>query len=199
MKLLKIFAVSLLIAGTASVAVAGPCSITGNIVATPTAEPGLPAWTYTMTVDWDTGSDAAIDHFDLLMDSVCGGCSCEDFQQAITLVQPAGTAPGVGGCDVPFGVTLECAGDPMIPAATGLLLMFTPEETDCVLAPAGTATVVFYSDQSPVAVDEDILSLIDRWGYAACFGHLGGVFPAMACNPVPTVDAGWGELKGMYR
>ena len=34
-----------------------------------------------------------------------------------------------------------------------------------------------------MAGDEDILSLVDRWGYAACFGHLRGVFPAMACDP----------------
>lgn len=199
MKLLKVFAVTLLLAGAAPMVLAGPCSIDGDIVATATADPGLPTWAYTLTVSWDTGSDATIDHFDLLMDSVCGGCGCEDFQQTLTLVQPAGTATGVDGCDVPFNVSLECGGDPMIPGATGLLLKFTPDENDCALAPAGTATVVFYADQPPVAVNEDILSLVDRWGNAACFGHLGGVFPAMVCDPVSSADTAWGSVKGMFR
>lgn len=199
MKLLKAFAVTLLIAVIAPVAMAGPCSITGEIEATPNTDPGLPAWTYTLTVTWDTGTDATIDHFDLLMDPVCGGCGCEDFQQALTLVQPAGGATGVEGCNVPFDSSLECEGDPMIPGATGRLLKFSPDESGCALAPGGTATVVFYSDQPPVPVNENILSLVDRWGYAACFGHLGGVFPAMACDPVPTDFKSWGTVKGLYR
>ncbi|MFO7610384.1 MAG: hypothetical protein R6X35_14560 [Candidatus Krumholzibacteriia bacterium] len=186
---------SLLGAGLAS----AQCSISGDIVAGPSGDPLLPAWEYTLTVTWDTGTPYALSHVDLLLDAVGGTCFCADFAASLLLVNPAGSSDGVGGCTVPYDVHLECSGDPSIPGVDGILLKFEPAEGDCEPANTGTAVFVFYSDLDPVPVDEDILSLVDKYATEHCFGNLSGEFPGMACNPVPDAGAAWGTVKGLYR
>jgi len=174
------------------------CTISGNITAAPSGDPELPAWAYTLTVTWDTDVAFALSHLDLIIDAVGGTCDCQDIQEALTLVNPAGSSDGVGGCTVNYDAFLECEGDPSIPEVDGILLKFEPIEEGCEPADTGTGTFVFYSDLDPVPVDEDILSLVDKFALQYCFGNVTGEFPGLACNPVPDVDTPWGSLKGMF-
>ena len=191
-----VLAATLCLTGGSAVA---QCAISGDISAAPSGDPLLPTWEYTLTVTWDTGTPYALSHVDLLLDPVGGTCYCADFAEALMLVNPAGSSDGVGGCTVPYNVFLECDGDPSIPNVDGILLKFEPEEGDCEPANTGLATFVFYSDLGPVPVDEDILSLVDKYATEHCFGNLTGEFPGMACNPVPDASSTWGSVKGMYR
>ena len=95
------------------------CSISGSITAAPSGDPALPDWEYTLTVTWDTDVQFALSHFDLIIDAVGGTCDCQDLQEALTLVNPAGSSDGVGGCTVNYDAFLECDGDPSIPGVTG--------------------------------------------------------------------------------
>ena len=70
------------------------CVITGDIVAAPSGDPLLPAWQYTLTVDWDTGSMFGVSHVNLLLDGVDGTCACADFTAVLTQTDPAGTSQG---------------------------------------------------------------------------------------------------------
>jgi hypothetical protein len=176
------------------------CSIDGDISAQPNADPSLPAWKYTLVVTWDTGSQYALSHADLLIDPVGGTCSCGEIADALVLVQPAGTSEGEGGCTVPYDAFLDCNGDPSIPGVTGVLLKFEPDESaGCEPDVTGMATFVFYSDRPPVPVDEDILSLVDKYANNFCFGNLTGEFPGLVCDPVPSDDTNWSHLKSLYR
>ncbi|RKZ19474.1 hypothetical protein DRQ50_01995 [bacterium] len=176
------------------------CSINGNITAAPNADPALPAWEYTLVITWDTGSLNALSHANLLIDPVGGTCSCSDINMALTLENPSGTSDGEGGCTVPYDGFIECDGDPSIPGVTGILLKFEPDEDlGCEPGTTGVATFVFYSEQSPVPVDEDILSLVDKFAGNSCFGNVSGEFPGLACNPVPAKDSSWGRMKGLYQ
>ena len=176
------------------------CSINGHITAAPSGDPMLPTWEYTLVVTWDTGTAYALSHANLLIDPVGGTCSCDDIAMALTLVNPSGTSDGVGGCTVSYDGYIECTGDPSIPGVTGILLKFEPDESlGCEPDITGVATFVFYSAQSPVPVDEDILSLVDKFAGNYCFGNVTGEFPGLACNPVPNQDSSWGRMKGLYR
>jgi len=179
---------------------AAQCDITGTITAAPSGDPMLPAWEYTLNVTWDTGTPYGLSHVDLLLDPVGGTCDCADFEAALFLIQPAGSSDGVGGCTVPYNVILECSGDPSIPGIDGILMKFEPDQTSgCEPDNTGMATFVFYSDLGPVPVDEDILTVVDKYEGEHCLGNLSGDFPGMACNPVPDADTTWGSFKGMYR
>ena len=176
------------------------CSITGVITAAPSGDPMLPEWEYTLVVTWDTGSMNALSHLDLLLDPVGGTCSCQDFQETLVFVNPASSSDGDVVCTVPYDAILECSGDPSIPGVDGILLKFEPDESlGCIPGVTGVGTFVFYSDQPPVPVDEDVLSLVDKFALDHCFGNLTGEFPGMACNPVPNTGSTWGGLKGEYR
>jgi len=191
--------VSLLMMGAAATAVASDCSISGSITAAPSGDAMLPTWQYTLVVDWNTGSNYALSHLDLLLDPVGGTCSCSDFAAALMLVNPAGVSDGDGGCTVNYNAYLECNGDPSIPGVDGILLKFEPLEQGCEPGPTGTATLVFYSNLGPVPVDEEILSLVDKYALQHCFGNLTGFFPGMACNPVDDQGSAWGSVHGLYR
>lgn len=193
------FAVALLAVLAASGASA-QCDIAGTIAAAPSADPLLPAWEYTLTVTWDTGTQYAVSHIDLLLDEVGGTCMCSDFSAALTRVNPAGASGGSpGACSVTWDSFLECRGDPSIPGVDGILLKFEPRAGACEPGTVGTGTFVFHSDLAPVPVDENIISMTDKFGLNYCFGTLTGVFPGMACNPVPNAVSTWGAVKGMYR
>lgn len=188
---------------TATVATSAPalaeCSITGACTAAASTDPAHAGWTYTLVVSWDTGTPYALSHLDLLLDTVGARCSCADIAAGLVLVNPAGNSDGEGGCTVPYTVALECQGDPSIPGVGGILLKFEPNETDCQPGATGSATFTFGSLLPPAPVDEDILSLVDKFGTQHCFGQLTGVFPGMACNPVIDQGCAWGAVKGLYR
>lgn len=176
-----------------------PCDLSGNIVATPNPNPG-PAWVYTLTIDWDTGSPYALSHANMIMDSIGGTCTCTDFQDALAWDDPIGYSDGEPACTVSYAGHLECLGDPSIPEVDGILLKFEPiENPACEPGPTGTATFTFYSHLAPAPVDEDILSLVDKYALNSCFGTLTGDFPAMTCNPVNAEPMRWGKAKSMYR
>ncbi len=193
------------------------CSIDGTITASSNPDPMGPRWMYTMVVVWDTGSQYALSHFNLLMDSETGTCTCQDFEDALSWNDPIGSSDGEPtGCTVDYRGYLECRGDPSIPGVGGILLKFEPipaaptlfgieelqrepAEDVCKPGPTGTGTFVFYSDLPPATIDEDILSGVDKYGKEYCYGHMSGDFPAMACDPVGNEDTSWGALKGMFR
>ena len=83
---------------------------------------------------------------------------------------------------------------------SGILFKFEPIEADgCEPGPTGTGTFFFYSDLAPVPVDEEFVALVDKAGQASCSGTITGVFPAMACDPVPSTIYGLDRLKSLYR
>jgi len=151
-----------MIALSAQLAVAA-CDISGTIVATPNPNLSGPAWVYTLTIDWDTGSPNALSHMDLLLDTSTGTCTCADFSDALSWDDPIGSSDGDPSCTVDYTGGLECSGDPSIPGVDNILLKFEPIEEGCEPGVTGTATFVFYSDLGPAPVDEDILSLVDKF------------------------------------
>ncbi|MEN8006018.1 MAG: hypothetical protein ABFS42_03345 [Candidatus Krumholzibacteriota bacterium] len=193
------------------------CSINGTITASPNPDPDGPRFMYTMVIVWDTDTRFALSHFNLLMDSATGTCTCQDFVDALSWGDPIGSSTGEpDGCTIDYRGILECNGDSSIPGVGGILLKFEPMENDitssqvegisqdsdlhsCEPGPTGTGTFVFYSDLAPGIIDEDIFSAVDKHGKEYCFGHMSGDFPAMACDPVGNEDTSWGTLKGMFR
>jgi hypothetical protein len=176
-----VFALALAFALMGSGAMA-QCEISGTITAAPSGDPSLPAWAYTV------------------LDGADGTCDCADFAAALLRVDPAGESTGdTGTCSVVWDSFLECRGDPSIPGADGILLKFEPRVGACEPGPVGSGTFVFYSELAPVPVDDDIISQSDKFGLSYCFGHLTGVFPGMACNPVPNLGSTWSAVKGLYR
>ena len=189
----------LIIAFSAQMAL-GQCEIIGTIEANATNNPSGPDWAYTMTIDWDTGSQHGLSHLNLLMDSIGGTCSCADFMAALSWNDPIGSSDGHPSCPVNYEGFLECGGDPSIPGVDGVLLKFEPVENGgCEPGRIGTATFVFYSDLGPAPIDGDILTLVEKDSNNSCFGTLTGVFPTMTCDPVSTEDRAWGSAKGLYR
>jgi hypothetical protein len=63
----------------------------------------------------------------------------------------------------------------------------------------GTGTFTFTSNLGPAAIDEDAVTLVDKYARNYCFGSLTGEFPSLPCNPVGAEGAGWGAVKGMFR
>jgi len=180
--------------------VLGQCDISGTVVASATNDSALPNWAYTLTIYWDTGSQYALSHMDLLLDTAGGTCTCDDFLDALSWNDPIGSSDGDPSCTVDYQGGLECNGDPSIPGVDNILLKFEPIENEgCEPGTTGMATFVFYSNLQPAAIDEDILSLVDKYAGNSCFGHLSGDFPSMSCDPVATEKVEWGRAKGLYR
>jgi len=178
----------------------GQCDIHGTVEANANPDPMGPNWIYTLTVYWDTGGPYALSHMNLLMDIAGGTCNCADFVDAISWDHPIGYSDGDPSCSVDYAGNLECDGDPSIPGVDNILLKFEPiEGMGCEPGTTGTATLYFYSDLPPAPIDEDILTLVDKFANDYCFGGLTGDFPAMACDPVPANRIPWGGAKGLYR
>lgn len=207
MKLANTLMLALLFMTAASGAAVAQCVISGTIDAALSEDPLMPAWEYTMEVTWDTGSMYGLSHFNLLVDITGGTCECQDVMDSIMAVDPAGTSAGVtsgpmGGdpCTLDWNPSWWCDGDPSIPGVDGIILKFEPDESlGCEPDVAGVVSVVFYSDLPPVPVDETVLSMSDKADLQYCFGSVTGVFPGLACDPVPADGTNWGSLKGDYR
>ena len=196
---LMLFSMILILLTAASVQ-ASECSISGTITSEMINDPGLPAWQYTLVLTWDTGTPYALSHANLLMDIPGGTCTCDNFVDALTWFSPMGSGPGTGGCMVDYQGFLECDGDPSIPEVDGILLKFEPIEAEgCEPGNIGTATFVFYSHLGPAPVDEDLLSVVDKYAQEHCFGYLPGDFPSMPCDPVSDDPMSFGSLKGLFR
>ncbi len=175
------------------------CGIHGTIEASPNPDAMGPTWVYTMNLSWDTGTQYALSHMNLVMDIAGGTCSCADFMQAISWNEIIGSSAS-DTCTVNYNGFLECSGDPSIPGADGILLKFEPVEgMDCEPGTMGSATFVFYSNLPPAPIDADILSLVDKYALNSCQGSLTGDFPSMACDPVSTETLKWGSAKSLFR
>ena len=177
------------------------CFIGGTITATANPDPLGPNWVYTMEITWDTGNAYSLSHANLLMDPGLGTCLCQDFMDALSWDDPIGSSNGFPEpCTVDYQGFLECEGDPSIPEVTGFLLKFEPIEDEfCEPGPTGTGTFTFYSNLPPAPIDEDILSVVDKYAGEYCFGNMSGDFPAMTCDPVGAEDSSWGNVKGIFR
>lgn len=186
-------ALALMVPAAASAA----CSITGNITASPNPDPAGPGWKYTAVVDWNTGTRYALSHIDLWLDVAGGACSCRNFQDAISWGPVIGTSGT--SCVTTYGGELNCQGDPSIPGVLGIALKLNPLAGSCEPGTSGQGTFVFYSNLGPAAIDEDALTVVDKFGQNSCFGHLSGDFPAMPCGPVAETSSSWGSVKGMFR
>ena len=195
-QLKQILAVVAIIVALPGLALAA-CDISGSITASPNLDPMGPGWMYTAVINWDTGSPYALSHMGLWLDIAGGTCSCQDFQQAISF----GSIIGQSGstCPVDYYGDLNCQGDPSIPGVYGIVLKLEPVEGGCEPGTMGQGTFVFYSDLGPAAIDEDALTLVDKFGQNFCFGSLTGDFPSMPCNPVGDANSSWGSVKGMFR
>lgn len=182
-------------------AVMAECFIGGTITASANPDPLGPIWMYTMVVTWDTGNEYSLSHANLLMDSAAGTCVCQDFLDAMSWGDPAGSSDGVPvACTVDYQAFLECDGDPSIPEVDGILLKFEPIfDESCEPGPTGTGTFVFYSNLGPYPIDEEILSVVDKFAGEYCFGNMTGDFPTIPCDPVDAVDSSWGNVKGLFR
>lgn len=173
------------------------CDISGTITATPNPDPMGPDWMYTAVISWDTGSQYALSHMGLWLDIAGGTCSCSDFQQAISFGPVIGSSGS--SCPVDYYGELNCSGDPSIPGVSGIVLKLEPVEGGCEPGTTGTGTFVFYSNLGPTPIDEDAITLVDKFAGHYCFGSLSGDFPSMPCNPVGAESATWGSFKGMFR
>jgi hypothetical protein len=178
-------------------AFASDCAVSGTIAATRNPDPQGPEWQYTAVIQWDTGTRYALSHLTMLLDIAGGTCSCANFQSALTWGYPIGTSGTA--CVASYWGELNCQGDPSIPGASGIALKLNPISGACEPGTAGTGTFVFMSDLAPAQIDEDALTMIDKYGQKFCWGHLSGQFPAMPCNPVSGEISPWGSVKGMYR
>jgi hypothetical protein len=173
------------------------CSISGHVTAAPNPDPMGPAWVYTAVITWDTGSPYALSHLDLWLDIAGGTCTCAEFQQALSWAPVIGTSGT--SCPVSYYGELNCQGDPSIPGVYGIVLKFEPMMGGCEPGTNGTGTFTFTSNLGPAAIDEDAVTLVDKYARNYCFGSLTGEFPSLPCNPVGAEGAGWGAVKGMFR
>lgn len=180
------------------VAAASDCNISGEIVAMRNPNPEGRDWVYTLTVNWNTGTKYALSHISLLLDAEGGTCSCQDFYSALSWEPIIGKTTRGSTWESLFEGELGCKGDPSIPGLGGIVLKFEPMEGD-EPGPYGGAVFKFYSDLRPAPVDEDVLSLVDKFGQKSCFGSLTGEFPGLPCDPVAAEDSSWGRVKGLYR
>lgn len=176
------------------------CYIGGNIAAEPATDPMYPSWKYTATINWDTGTQYALSHLDMVLDAANGTCTCADLAQFLVYEGISGYSDGVPmSCQVEYETFLECNGDPSIPGDEGIIFKFEPVAAGCEPGTTGTATFTFYSDLPPAPIDEEILLLYDKFGQHACSGFLSGLFPGFACDPVSSESTNWDAMKGLFR
>lgn len=178
-------------------AFASACTVNGTVTATKNPNPQGPYWQYTAVISWDTGTRYALSHLTMLLDVAGGSCSCANFQSALSWGSPIGTSGTT--CVSLYGGELNCQGDPSIPGAAGIALKLNPLSGTCEPGTTGTGTFVFYSNLAPAQIDEQALTMTDKYGQQYCWGQLTGQFPALPCNPVGNDLSPWGSVKGMYR
>ena len=197
-RMLAVIIAGLALAG-ASPAIAG-CSITGVCSATPnTTQPGMGAWQYSLTINWDTGTRYALSHIDIILTPQNSSCGCNELAASLQFPSPAGTSNGLpNSCMATYNWVLGCNGDPSI-HLTDLIMKLEPRASDsCAAGTAGQGTFTFFSDYAPAPIAERNMFLVDKFGQLACYGSLSGVFPGLPCDPTATEPSTWGSLKSLY-
>ena len=192
-------AILLMLIFTAGAATADDCYINGVSTAEPNPDdPLLGTWKYTITIDYDTGSNYGVSHIDLLLDEP-DNCLCEDFDAGLAWVATAGYFYNDGDvCQVDLMAMLECKGDPSLDLVEPMLKFEYDEEADCEPGPAGTAVIYIYSFFGPAPIAEPNMFLVDKHAQLACTGEITGVFPGLPCDPVPDATHSWGAVKSLY-
>ena len=174
------------------------CAINGVIEAEPNlAHPELGGWQYTLVATWDTGSNYALSHMNLLIGAE-DRCICDDLENALAWAAPAGESDGEDDCTVPFMMIFECDGDPSLGINEPLFKFEYVEDTGCEPANVGTLTMVFYSNYAPGMIYEPNLFLVDKHAGLSCAGNVSGVFPGLPCDPVANEALDWGTVKAVY-
>jgi hypothetical protein len=169
----------------------------GNCVAGPnTDEPGLGAWRYEMSINWDTGRNG-VSHIDLIVDNG-ENCSEADLEAGLDFATVAGQAAGEPSCTVDFWADIEPNGDPSIPGVIEPIIKYEYADGGCELGSNGTAVLVFYSDYPPYPIQEDNLFLVEKHANRNCRGELTGEFPGLPCAPVTNENETFSGLKVRY-
>jgi hypothetical protein len=200
-RLVSLFALITFLA-TCNIPIAGAdCEIYGTVVSEPnTINPSLGAWLYRLLVSWDTGSQYAMSHIDLIMDVDNGNCDCAELQDAINWGEYIGS--GLGDplpCLLFYEGEVLCNGDPSI-SEPGIVLKFEPlESEECEPGTGGTATITFFSDYPPGTIAEPNLFLLDKYAGFVCYGPITGDFPSIPCDPVNSEETSWGLIKQLYQ
>ena len=124
---------AVLLLGISPVALSGQgeCFLSGNITAEINTDPAYPDWKYTAVISWDTGSQYALSHLNMILDSGTGTCTCDLLADVLVFEGISGYSEGTPmGCEVEYETTLECDGDPSIPGIKGILFKFEPISTE---------------------------------------------------------------------
>lgn len=174
------------------------CVLGGEITAAPnTTAPGLGAWEYTLTVNWDTGR-YGLSHLNLLVDEA-GNCDCLELGNALHWASPAGVFDTMSGdCPVDSYAQLECGGDPSLGITMPLIKFEYDEEAVCEPEQEGIFSLVFYADYAPATIYAPNMFLVDKHALQWCEGPVTGVFPGLPCDPVANEYADWGRVKAGY-
>ncbi|MBN1826616.1 MAG: hypothetical protein JW958_10135 [Candidatus Eisenbacteria bacterium] len=161
----------------------------------------LGRYRYTIQVDWNTGTQHALSHLDLILGLGGCGCVCEHF--SFGAPDTAGTSNGwlsKRNCTVSYEAGFECNGDPSIPGDEGPLVKWEPKSDpfDCEPGNYGSGSFVFYSDWAPAPVDSGNCYLLIKYATQNCCGELTGVLPECTC--VTSVEnQSWGGVKKLFR
>jgi hypothetical protein len=154
---------------------------------------------YTLEITWDTGTQYAMSHINLLIDTGAN-CTCGIIADGISFDAMNGSLYGnPNDCELDVYTELNCQGDPSL-GLSGIMLKFEPDETeDCEPDVTGQMTIVFYSNYRPAHIGQPNLALSDKFGQLSGFGNISGVFPALPCDTIDNDDTTWGSIKTHYR
>jgi hypothetical protein len=185
----------------AAVATADDCSLTGTCTAVPNPDdPVLGAWKCCVEVIWDTGSNHALSHIDVLLGLEACDCVCEEFPFAAQ--NPAGTSIGEEGrsigCSVYYRAEWLCHGDPSLDIAAPLVKFEPIEQGSCHTTSTGEGLFCFHSDWPPVEVATPNELLARKAANDTCTGQLAGMVPDCSCGYAPVAGCTWGEIKARF-
>jgi hypothetical protein len=172
--------------------------VSGTSSAEGYGEPGYEGyWRYCLDVTWDTAEVGgyAMSFVNFLIS--LGDCPCACSPDLVIFDDVAGTGTGQHGCELSFYGIYDCHEDPHFPEL-GPSIKFEYADTGCEPAPAGSATVCFYSVFGPgeQELHTDVLGI--KASTSTVRGDLLGVLPVCVCGS-PVEDASWGVVKALYR
>ncbi|MCK4303091.1 MAG: hypothetical protein KAY24_02505 [Candidatus Eisenbacteria sp.] len=178
------------------------CVLSGESVAEPNPDdPSLGAWKYTITVEWDTGTQYGLSHLDLLLALEACPNVCEEFPFAVQ--DTAGYGSGIDHyeepCTLYYAGEFECNGDPSIGVAVPLVKFEPLPGASCEPDAFGAATFSFYTDWGPIPVSQPNALLALKAGPLACFGELTGELPECDGSATDVERITWGQIKSRFR
>lgn len=176
---------------------AAVCLVEADISASATTDPDLPAWTYTLVLNWNYNY-TPFNHWALPLDDTLRVCTCEEIQASFEFGDPIGQSSGVPDCLIEYQGVFQCAGDPGTDIS-GVVLTLMPTTAGCEPGYSGAGIFVFYSDHGPTPLNPFAEMVIVNDNLDTCGGGMTGVFPAVPCNPTSTSAMTWSAVKSLYR